>query len=151
MALRSLHLIDIENLAGGGHLDCARAVAAAERYRRHIPAGDHDLTVVAAGPTSLVAAGVAFANARLVLGRGLDGADRALVEVLATDPIVDRVDRIVLASGDGIFTEVVASLHATGFDVWVAARREALSTRLRVSAGRVVTWPTGCDSLTVAA
>lgn len=141
MTLRRLHLIDIENLAGGGHLDCPRAVAAAECYRHHIRAGKQDLTVVAAGPTSALAAGVAFDDARLLLGRGLDGADRALLEALATDPLVGRVDRVVLASGDGIFASAVAALNATGPPVWVAAPREALSTRLRASAAHAVTWP----------
>ena len=138
--MRTLHLLDIENLAGGGRLRPDEAARAVGRFQEAIRVGPCDPLIVACGPTSVLAAGSAVRHSRLLIGRGVDGADLRLLEVLATDPIVERVDEIVLGSGDGIFAPIVADLEAAGCPVTIASHRDRLSRRLALAASRTVTW-----------
>jgi hypothetical protein len=130
---RTYHLIDIENLCGGtasaGDDDVARAVA---RYQRTITVADDDLVVIGSGPTLAPAAKAAWPSARLVVGKGIDGADRALLA--ADDPrfLADRFDRVVVGSGDHAFAELVIDLRARGTAVCVVTRdRTSGSAALR--------------------
>jgi hypothetical protein len=75
----------------------------------------------------------------MVVGSGPDGADLALLEVLAEHDVEGRFDAVVVASGDGIFTDAVSELAGMGLSTLVISRPEALSRRLRLAAGgRVV-------------
>ena len=138
---RTLHLIDLENLAGGGALSFEPALSAANAYRHHVPVGPGDLVTVATGPSSSLAANQAFPTARLLIGRGVDGADRALLQVLTDDPAIRRVDQVVVASGDGIFAAPVRDLTRTAVYVAIACRLSALSTRLRLAASMLIALP----------
>ena len=128
---RTLHLVDIENLAGGSAADAAVVAEAVERYRRTIAVTDDDHVIVGSGPTLAVTAGRAWPGARLVLGRGVDGADRALLE--ATDPafVAARFDRVVIGSGDHAFAPLVAELRRRGTAVVVTRREGTTSVELR--------------------
>lgn len=83
-------------------------------------------------------AGLGWKGSRLVARSGENGADLALLEVLARERVEERFDEVVLVSGDGIFTDVVAALSAAGVHVTVVARREACSNRLRMAAARTL-------------
>lgn len=135
---RTLHLIDIENVAGGSRASTAAVAEAVADYRcaLAVRAGDH--VVIASGRGLLIAAGLAWPGARLLLASGLDGADLALLE--AARPlraVVDSYDRVVIGSGDGIFAALAADLRRAGLVVVVVSRPVALAIDLRDRASLV--------------
>jgi hypothetical protein len=77
-------------------------------------------------------AGLAWRGAQLVIGRGVDGADRALLAMVA-DPrwVAARFDRVVLGSGDGIFVSALASLRNLGVATGIVAPENNISWALR--------------------
>lgn len=109
---RGIHLIDIENLAGHSALTSASARWAAENYRNEVDFEDGDIVVVAASHRNAFAAAAAFPGARLLLGSGPDGADRRLLEVMREESLEVRFDRLIIGSGDGIFSSEAARLAA---------------------------------------
>lgn len=134
---RRLILVDVENVVGGECSTEARARWAQRRLTDEIGTLSVDFVVVAVDAAGLANVGWEWPSARRLMGYGKDGADRALLEVLAED--VDRRFRqVVLASGDGIFTEPAVELTARGVEVTVVAHECALSSRLRLVASRVV-------------
>jgi uncharacterized LabA/DUF88 family protein len=69
---------------------------------------------------------------------GPDGADLALLD--AARPlraVVESYDRVVIGSGDGIFTALAADLRRAGLVVVVVSRPVALAIDLRDSASLV--------------
>jgi hypothetical protein len=138
---RRLVAMDIENINGGAVNDKTRASAAWREVRDAIALSGGEQVVVGVGPSSLLASGMGLSGARMVMGRGLSGADRALVEVLQDENIARRFGEVVIASGDGIFSDVAAELGSQGVNVTVVARYGHLSARLRLAAARVVLLP----------
>jgi len=67
---------------------------------------------------------------------GRDGADRALLEVLAEN-IAARFAEVVLVSGDGIFADAIAAVAGQGIHTTVIAHRDGLSRRLELAANTV--------------
>src|SRR4051812_40469380 len=102
---RTLHLLDIENLLGEPRPTADSVRRARSAYEAHVLVGDDDLLVVACNHGCALTVGLAYADARMVVRSGHDGADLALLEVLAEHEILGRFDAVVVASGDGIFTD----------------------------------------------
>lgn len=131
---RTLHLVDVENLAGTAAL-CTELVS--DIQRRYVCAagvGKADQVVIAS--SHYAARGAWFGwggNPRRLLGSGPDGADRCLLGVLDCEDIASRFDHVVIASGDGLFSLAAAQLQAAGVSVTVVSRPEALSRRLRLA------------------
>jgi len=123
---RTLHVIDIENLAGGSGGNAAAAIAA---YRTTVRVAPGDHIVIGSGPTMLVEAAHAWPGARVLLGRGLDGADRALLDELDPGFVRTHYDRVVIASGDHAFGPLVAALRALAVVVLVVVRNHATVCR----------------------
>jgi hypothetical protein len=129
---RTLHVIDIENLVGGSAAGPAAVGPALSRYRAAVPVRVGDHAVIGAGPTLAVAAGLAWTGARLVLGHGIDGADRALLDAVDIDFVVRRYERVVVASGDHCFARLARALRARDLDVVIVTRDDrSLSRDLR--------------------
>lgn len=129
---RTLHLIDIENLVGGTVASCRPVGDALASYRElaGVRRGDH--IVIGAGQALLSHAGLAPGGARVVLGRGLDGADLALLSELRNVAwVTTRFDRVVVGSGDGIFADAAAAIRAQGIAVGVVAMSNRISWKLR--------------------
>jgi len=130
---RAVHLVDIENLLGSS--DITPGAVRRVRGQYDIVAGvtvtDH--LIIATGPTAAPAAWFGWGSARRLLGRGIDGADRALLAVIEAERLAARFSRVVIASGDGIFAEASAALQAGGCQVTVVTRPGSLSTRLRLA------------------
>ena len=138
---RRLVAMDIENINGGAVREQSQSTAAWKLVADAIDIDDRDQVVVGVGPSSLLASGMDHSDARLVLGRGISGADRALVDVLRDEHVADRFGEVVIVSGDGIFAEVAAELARLGVIVTVACRSGKLSARLRLAAHHVVLLP----------
>ena len=134
---RRLVLVDIENVVGGECSTEARARWAQRRLVDEIGDVSVDFVVVAVDASGLANVGWEWRTARCLPGYGKDGADRALLDVLGEN-IDRRFGHVVLASGDGIFTEPTVELTARGVEVTVVAHECALSSRLRLAASNVV-------------
>jgi hypothetical protein len=131
-SIRTLHLIDVENLVGGVAAGHDAVGPALEAYRRTITIGPEDHVVLGTGTELAFAAKAAWPGALLRIGKGLDGADRALLSVLDPAFIASHYHRLVVASGDHAFAPMVADLRARRMAVVVVTRnRESLSGDLR--------------------
>jgi hypothetical protein len=136
--VRTLHLIDVENLVGTG-LPCPGQVCEVySRYEQWVGFGPADQVVVACNHLALVDTALGWPDARYRVRSGPDGADLELLDVLHHENVVERFSRFVIASGDGIFAAVAASLAEASRWVTVVSRRESLSTRLRMAACEVI-------------
>jgi hypothetical protein len=136
---RTLHLIDVENLAGGPHVSAEVAHAAIDHYQRTAQWQPTDLTRLACNPWLFMK--LAFdlpAGGLTRFGHGADGADRALLAGLDPETVTRRFHRLVIGSGDHCFTDLAAGVRALGGDAWVISRHGSLSRDLERAASRVV-------------
>lgn len=137
---RRILLVDIENLAGGAVLNARQVAWAKAQLVEAIGLNDMDQVVIGTSHIGLITIGTNWKRQRYVVRSGDDGADMALLEVLAEN-LASRYDEVVLASGDGIFTNAVAALGATGVVVHVVAPAHALSRRLHAAASHTTLLP----------
>ena len=135
---RTAHLIDVENLIGSGRFGASEALACRAAYDGLglIRPGDH--VIVACNPFSAIHVKESWAGVRLLTGHGENGADRALLAAIKHEGFHHRFDRIILGSGDGIFTDAVASFRRMVQEVLVVGRPGSIAHRLRFAAGRTV-------------
>jgi hypothetical protein len=131
--IRSLHLVDAENLLGRTEFNETDVAAAAVAYRAVAGVAETDLVVIASSHYTAFPVWFGWGKARRLVRSGPDGADLALIEVIETENVATRFDRIVIGSGDGIFALPAADLQAVGADVTVVSRRAFLSNRLRLA------------------
>ena len=130
--IRTLHLIDVENLVGGVAAGVDAVAAALDAYRRTIVVGPDDHVVLGTGSELAFASKAAWPGALLRIGKGIDGADRALLSALDPSFIASHYHRLVVGSGDHAFAPMVADLRARRVAVVVVVRdRASLSGDLR--------------------
>jgi hypothetical protein len=134
---RCLHLVDVENLIGQPRPTSQQVAACRDRFAELAGVGDH--VIVSCNHGALASVGWTWTGARYVVRSGPDGADLAILGVIEFEGVSARFSRVVLGSGDGIFAEAVARLGASGVDVTVVSRPEALSKRLGLAATHVLT------------
>ena len=134
---RRLVLVDVENVVGGACNTSAKARWARRTIDDAIGSGPDDHVVVATDACGMLCAGLAWPDARRLVGYGKDGADDQLLMVLDED-VARRFRHVVLVSGDGIFADAVAGLTGQGVEVTVLAHRAGLSARWRRAASQVV-------------
>ncbi len=128
---RTLLLVDLENLAGGPHVPLDSMVSSVAQFSRLSGLAPGDLAIVGVNPGLLSQASQLMPRARLVTRAGPDGADLALLrEVHDLLWVAQRFDRVVIGSGDGIFSNVARGLRGLGIAVGVVAPRGSISTRL---------------------
>jgi len=129
---RTLHLIDVENLVGGVAAGRDAVAPALDAYRRTVQIGPDDHVVLGSGTELAFASKAAWPGALLRIGKGIDGADRALLSVLSPDFIASHYHRLIVGSGDHAFAPMVATLRARRMAVMVVVRDElSLSGDLR--------------------
>jgi hypothetical protein len=134
---RRLVLVDIENIAGGATRSAGQAIWATAVVREALKLDDADHVVVGISHSSLLEAGLAWPGIRLAVRSGPDGADRALLRVIDDENVSSRFNEVVIVSGDGIFSDAVASLGKNGVAVTVMAWSQACSRKLLVAASSV--------------
>jgi hypothetical protein len=132
--VRTLHLIDIENLAGTARPDRHQVLALYSMYCLRVGMGAMDQVVVASSELTVRNAGYCWPGARCLARSGPDGPDRELLAVIEQEHVAERFSHVTIASGDGIFTPAAAGLAAAGCQVTVVSRREGLSKRLALTA-----------------
>lgn len=128
---RTLHVIDVENLAGTAWMTAEEAGWVVQRYRAAVGVADNDLGVIGCNPGAAYDVKPAWPDALLRVRAGENGADLALLADLDTADVARRFARVVLASGDHIFATAAWALRRAGVVVAVAVGRGALASDLR--------------------
>lgn len=132
-------LVDIENLIGRGRFQIADAVAIKEMLWREVTLPrDAQFTVATSAEQTMITAGLAWPGSRMLFRTGADGADLCLAQVAAEERLAKRFARVVIASGDGIFTATATMLREQGVTVTVAGRRGGMAWSLREAADHFV-------------
>jgi hypothetical protein len=133
---RTLHLVDIENLAATSRLDRPTAEHTVAAYRRRIAVREGDHVVVAADVHNAVPAGLAWGpGIRLRAGVAPDGADAELLDAAGdVDWVAAHYSRVVIGSGDHAFAGLAAQLRSRGVAVVVVAVPDGTSRWLRRAA-----------------
>ena len=131
-AWRTVHVVDVENLLCGAHLGATaeQVRACLEEYRAAVGAGPDDVFYLGANPGLWFTVHEAAGGQRVVGYRGKDGADRALLEVVDGDLVVERFDRICIASGDHAFAPLARTCRDGGLVVTVATQPQSVSAEL---------------------
>lgn len=140
---RRFYLVDIENIVGGVP-ECREQVGwAREALAQAIAPRPGDHLALGLSHASFVATATNWAGPKRILPprSGRNGADHALLDVLHHENITARFSHVVLASGDGIFSESIAEIARAGVRTTIVARRRSLSRRLRVAAHEVLYLP----------
>jgi len=134
---RALHLVDIENQAGGAIVDGlaigVREVAVSlDNYvdLARFEATDH--MIIGCNPALAPAVLQVAGNRRVVPRHGENGADLALLDAAGTPEwIAQHYYRVAIGSGDGIFADLAADLARLGVPVNVVGRDGSISHRFR--------------------
>jgi hypothetical protein len=135
---RTLHLIDVENLAGNPVPDQLQVRELRAIYATRVGFGAMDQVVVACNHLAIRKTGYYWPGARYLVRSGPDGADLELLDVIFHENIAARFSSVTIASGDGAFAWAAAEFAASGCKVTVVSRRASLSKRLAIAAQRVV-------------
>jgi hypothetical protein len=135
---RTLHLIDIENLAGSPVPEAALVRHLWDVYAERVGIGAMDQIVVACSHKAFKSVGHCWPGARYLVRSGPDGADRELLDVLYHENVASRFRHVAIASGDGIFVWPARDLSKFGCSVTVVSRWSGLSARLAAAAERVI-------------
>ena len=134
---RHLLLIDIENLTASPAPTPSEVELIIAGLRACIPGFDHDQRIVACSHHAARTVAFAFPRARHIWRSGADGADLALLDVLETERVAERFQRVTICSGDGIFASTAARFAAAGTDVTVVSLAGHLAARLHLAAHHV--------------
>jgi len=135
---RSLYLIDIENLCGGPFHPRARRILGFFLLQSEWRNGDISYLAANHALLAQLAWEIQEMRCRIHARGGRDGADQALLADAPSDRVVERFDRVVIGSGDGIFAALAEHARSAGVEVEVVARPRHLSTRLALAADRAV-------------
>ena len=144
---RTLHLMDLENLRGRSRMTLGEALATVQAYARVATFGPDDLVRLACN------AGLYWTVQQDLPGHwdvrpadGRDGADRALLANLDPPFVARRFERLVVGSGDHIFTDLALQVRALGPEVWAVSRRGSLHHELRNAVSRPLHLLTEADT-----
>lgn len=114
---------DIENLTQGAKVTCEQTAALWSVLTQQAPGiAPHDHVVIGAGRYVVrkYRAAIDGANVKWVVGSdGPDGADRALLAAIDLRRVARDYDELVIASGDGAFTDLARQAKALGLTVHV--------------------------------
>ena len=127
---RTLHIVDIENLAGTAIPTLGQVSEVQGRYMARIGFGADDQVVMAASHLGLLNAALGWPHARYRVRSGPHGADLELLDVLLHEDVARRFTHVAIGSGDGAFGQAAAGLVARGVRVTVVSRRDSLSRAL---------------------
>lgn len=137
-SVRTIHLVDIENLCGESRPSKTQVEDARERYLGAVACYMGDHFVVASSTGNFLASSYGWPGARYLVRDGKDGADLCLMDVMVTEGLADRFDRVVVASGDGGLAPSVAQLAEAGMATVVVSQSERLSRKMRMAAHKCI-------------
>lgn len=135
---RRLVVVDIENVVRGAVVAAKQAEDAQRLLEEAVTLSGCEQVIIGTSHIGVLATWLGWRGPRIVAHSGENGADLALIQILTGERIAERFDEVVLASGDGIFTDAVAALGAAGVAVTVVAHSDGCSRRLQMAASRTV-------------
>jgi hypothetical protein len=135
---RTLHCIDAENLSGASFVSAQRLAAMYVSYREHVNVGPMDQTIVSTSHFNALTVGMAWPEGRYRWRSGENGADLELIAAVKDQVRQSKFDHVVIASGDGIFDELLIWLKVRGIRVTVVGIANSISHKLRFLADNVV-------------
>ena len=127
---RTLHLVDIENLAGAALPSRDQVIEVQGLYVARLGFGADDQVVMATSHLAFMNAALGWPSARYRVRSGPNGADLELLDVLQHEDVAARFTHVVIGSGDGLFSQAAASLAARDVWVTVVSRRDSLAPGL---------------------
>lgn len=145
---RKIVLIDMENMLFGSHAEGNRVDRSVEILELAEARRPHDMLIVGCNPHLAFLASEHFPGAKIVTGKGKDGADQALIDAIDASHAAGRYDELVIVSGDHAFCEVAHEARKVGLTVRVVAPHAGMSTALRVYADTAVILPEAPDDTT---
>ena len=145
---RQLILIDIENLTGTPSPTSEEVETAKAALRQVVSGFDDAQHIVACSHHAAPTVAFAFRGARHLWRSGPDGADLALLDVLESERVDERFERVTICSGDGIFTASAAWLASADVDVTVVSLPGCLAARLQLAARHVTHLPVAAVAAT---
>jgi len=125
--MRTAYFLDIDNLCGTGTPGPNLVRTTIESFESEFTQESGDLIFCAGTRISALNIKLLRPAYHTRCGRGIDGADRQLLELMDIDWLARRFDRVVLGSGDHIFGGKIESLKSSGLDVQIFCRAGALS------------------------
>lgn len=140
---RKIVLVDIENVLDGFHAIAStdeivrRAVQILGTAEARRPS---DQVIVGCNPQLAFAVATAFPGAQIVVGRGHDGADNALIDKFDPDNAAERFTELCIVSGDRAFATITHAAAMRDMTTRVIASQGA-SALLLASATRSLTIP----------
>lgn len=133
--MRTAFFLDIDNLCGTGTPGPELVRTTIESFESEYTQEAGDLIFCAGTRTSALNTKLLRPGYHTRCGRGVDGADRQLLELMDIEWLTSRFDRVVLGSGDHIFGSKIESLRSSGLDVEVFCGAGALSGLLLKALG----------------
>ena len=124
---RTLHVLDIENLAGTSLPTIVQVREVHGLYLARLSFGVGDQVVMATSHLALLNAACGWPHARYRVRSGPNGADLELLDVLMHEDIAARFRHVVIGSGDGAFVAPAATLAGRGVRLTGTRRRVPLS------------------------
>jgi hypothetical protein len=135
---RTLHVVDIENLAGAAIPTLFQVNMVQDWYLTRLGFGAADQAVLASSHLGFINTALGWPHARYRVRSGRDGADLELIDVLEHEDVARRFNHVVIGSGDGMFGQVAKSLRERGVRVTVVSRPGSLAVVLAKAAQDVV-------------
>jgi len=128
--LRTAFLVDIDNICANGMAPKHMVEAAVSAIHQHYRPGVNDQIYCAATAVAAYFCKATWPGCTVRIGRGPDGSDLCLLRDGDPKWLISRFDRVVIASGDGIFATLAAELIAAGIQVEVANGLSKVSHKL---------------------
>ena len=131
--------VDLENACGGSSLVAKNQALVRQRITMFSDRFASQVTY-SVGPLALQGCPNLFWDwefARFLPGKGIDGADLALLSAIQSERFRPDIDRLILVSGDHIFAEAVEELKSAGILTTVVTHRQSLSNQLRIAATHI--------------
>ena len=125
--IRTAFFLDIDNLCGAPLATDSQVREVLEVFEAQFQPGSEDLVFCAA--TARAAASVKFFRPgfHVQIGRGKDGSDLRLLDLADPSWLKARFDRVVIGSGDGIFSALATELVDASLLVEVTFGRGAMA------------------------
>ncbi len=150
---RRLVLVDVENFVGSPEPEVGWVQVAQGELERLLELTDRDMVVLACSHHAARTVSFSWRGGRRLWRSGPDGADLALLDVLAQEPVIGRFANVTVVSGDGIFATALSSLARSGVATCVVSTAGHLSRRSGLAALNTVLlepWPWTIDDREVA-
>ena len=123
---RTLHLVDIENLAGAALPSRDQVTEVQGLYVARLTVGADDQVVMATSHRAFMNAALGWPSARYRVRSGPNGADLELLDVLQHEDVAARFTHVVIGSGDGLFSQAAANLAARDAQAFLQGRNQLI-------------------------